>query len=155
LTAYRGLDELPPDEVDELCVAPLRRPVRHAFSGIDEVRAFLQAQASADPTFEGVVIRDRHGSRWKGKSAPYLGMHHLATEGPEGFAPKHLLPFILAGEGGELLAYFPEVRDRFQQWSERVESAWQALLATWQECWAIEDQKTFAQAIQKRTPFTG
>jgi hypothetical protein len=155
LAAYRGEDELSPAEVDHLGQAPLRRPARHHFRGIDEVRRFLQEQTAADPTFEGVVIRDRHGSRWKVKSPTYLGLHHLTTEGPEAFAPKHLLPFILAGEGSELLTYYPQLRDTYEDYRQRVESAWQQLVAVWSASWQIAEQKAFAQAIQGRTPFTG
>jgi RNA ligase len=155
LSAYRGEAELPPAEVDELARAPFRRPARHHFHNIEGVRAFLRQQAAADPTFEGVVIRDRHGSRWKVKSPTYLGLHHLSTEGPEAFAPKHLLPFILAGEGSELLTYYPQLRDTYEEYRQRVEAAWEQLAGVWAESWQIADQKAFAMAIQGRTPFTG
>ena len=154
LSVYRGEHELPPDEVDRLAGPPLGRPARHSFQDVEGVRAFLQQQASADPTFEGVVIRDRHGSRWKIKSPTYLGLHQLSTEGPEAFAPKHLLPFILAGEGSELLAYFPQLRDAYEDHRQRVEAAWQQLAQVWTETWQIADQKEFARAILGRTPFT-
>jgi hypothetical protein len=155
LTVFRGEEELSPAAVDRVAGPPFRRPACYSFGGIDEVRNFLKLQAAADPTFEGVVIRDRHGSRWKVKSPTYLGLHHLSTEGPEAFAPKHLLPFILTGEGSELLAYFPQLREAYEEYRQRVEAAWQQLLAVWTEAWQIADQKTFAKAIQGRTPFTG
>src|SRR5262249_41393622 len=89
LSAFRGEVELPPAEVDALAVPPFRRPVCHPFGSIEAIQAFLLGQASKDPTFEGVVIRDRHGSRWKVKSPTYLGMHHLSTQGVEAFHPRH------------------------------------------------------------------
>ena len=61
----------------------------------------------------------------------------------------------LAGEGSELLAYYPQVRDRFDAWRAKVEAAWQRLEEVWSTSWQIADQKQFAQAIQGRTPFTG
>jgi hypothetical protein len=100
-----------------------------------------------------VVIRDRHGSRWEIKSSTYLGLHHLVTEGEDAFGPRHLLPFILAGEDGELLTYYPQIRDSYLGYKEKVEAAFARLVEVWQACWQIEGQKEFAQAIQGKTPF--
>jgi RNA ligase len=153
LSAFRGEKELAPQEVDALCTAQFRRPTKHEFTGIEQIRAFLQEQAAADPTFEGVVIRDRHGSRWKIKSPTYLGLHQMGTSGEEAIEPKHLLPFVLAGEEDELLNYYPQVRELYRECKGKVEVAFARLEETWSACRQIEDQKAFAQAIQGRTPF--
>jgi RNA ligase len=159
LSAYRGPHELSPHEVDALLAgragALFRRPRRHDFTSVEDVRAFLQQQAATDPTFEGVVIRDRHGSRWKIKSATYLGLHQLGTEGPDAFSAKHLLPFILAGEADELLAYYPQIEADYRAMETKVKDAHARLAEVWEANWQIEGQKEFAQAIQGKTPFTG
>jgi RNA ligase len=153
LSAYRGADELTVVEVDDLARPPFRRPRQHHFTSIEAIREFLQVQASADPTFEGVVIRDRHNQRWKIKSPTYLGLHQLNSQEEE-FGPKQLLPFILAGEDSELLTYFPQVRDSYLAYKAQVEAALARLEEVWQATWRIEGQKEFAQAIQGQTPFT-
>jgi hypothetical protein len=159
LSAYRGQDELAPQDVDALLMGPagalFRRPGRHPFTSVAEIKGFLQRQASADPTFEGVVIRDRHASRWKIKSPTYLGLHQLGTEGPDAFSPKHLLPFIMAGEGDELLAYYPQIEEGYRAIERKVKEAHVRLGEAWEASWRIVDQKAFAQAIQGKTPFTG
>jgi RNA ligase len=153
LSAFRGEAELPIAEVDELARPPFRRPLRHDFTSIEAIQEFLHEQASADPTFEGVVVRDRNDQRWKIKSPTYLGLHQMASQGEDAYSPKHLLPFILAGEDSELLTYHPEARETYLACKEKVEQAWNCLLEVWQQTWQIEDQKNFAQAIQGRTPF--
>jgi hypothetical protein len=131
-----------------------QRPVRYDFKNIEEIQAFLQEQAAADPTFEGVVICDKDGRRWKVKSATYLGLHKLRGEGDNVFNPKHLLPFIMSGEDSELLTYFPEVKETFYRVKAEVERHYSKLLEVWVENRDIVSQKDFALAIQGKTPFT-
>lgn len=132
--------------------AGLLRPVLYQFGSIEEIQKFLQGQAEADPTFEGVVIKDHLGHRWKIKSATYLGLHRLRGEG-DTFNPKHLLPFILSGEEDELLTYFPEVKETFYEAKCRVLEAYVGVVELWGDHWMIEDQKEFALAIKDRSPF--
>ncbi len=136
-------------------VAPpmMQRPKLYEFSNLGAIQAFLAEQAALDPTFEGVVIRDRHNHRWKIKSATYLGLHRLRGEGDNLFNPKNLLPFVLAGEEDELLTYFPEVRLPYYELKSRVQQWYINLLEVWAEHWTIAEQKEFALTIKDRTPF--
>ena len=156
LTAFRGSVELSPqevdEEVDELAGTLFKRPRRYNFCNIEEIQDFLQEQAINDATFEGVVIRDRHGNRWKIKSATYLGLHKLRGEGDNIWNPKHLIPFVLAGEEDELLTYFPEVRSTYFEIKSQVLAAYSELLETWGNHWRVENQKEFALLV-KDTPF--
>lgn len=157
LTAFRGTDELPPAEVDTLfrSWALFSRPTRYDFKTIEEVQDFLNQQAAADPTFEGVVIRDRNNERWKIKSATYLGLHKLRGEGDNLFNPKNLLPFVLSGEDDELLTYYPEVTEAYYKLKAEVQAHYIKTLETWAEYKDIPEQKDFALAIKGRTPYTG
>ena len=156
LTAFDGLNELSWDRVDELADQQLfKRPLRYEFHSIEEVQGFLQEQEEKDPTFEGVVIRDAENRRWKIKSATYLGLHRLRGEGDNMYNPKHLLPFVLAGEEAELLTYFPECADKFYRLKCEVLEKYADLVEVWADHWRIEEQKDFALAIQGKTPFTG
>ena len=145
--------ELSLAECDPLAKGIMLRPVVYQFKSIEEIQKFLQEQMSNDPTFEGVVMRDRHGHRWKIKSATYLSLHHLGSVKENLFNPKNLLPFILTGERDELLTYFPEVRDAYEQLEKRVQGWYDQLELTWQETKEIVDQKEFALAVKGRTPF--
>lgn len=162
LTAFRDGKELTHEEVDQelvrlLSLLPnlnMKRPVRFEFKSVEQIQTYLQTQISADPTFEGVVIHD--GTyRWKIKNPGYIALHNLRGEGDNLFAPKNLLPFVLAGETDELLVYFPEVKESLRIVKDKVEAAWEQLLSVWRQNWQIENQKEFALAIVGKTPFTG
>lgn len=150
LTAFKGIQELSPSEVDGLAGDLFKRPTLYNFCSIEETQAFLQEQAAGDATFEGVVIRDRHGNRFKIKSATYLGLHKLRGEGDNVWNPKHLLPFILSGEEDELLTYFEEVRDTFYELKCQVQKLYIGVLENWVEYHQIELQKDFALAVKDK-----
>ena len=154
LTAFNGKDELPWEEVDDMTEGIFQRPLRYQFRSIEEIQEFLKGQAEKDPTFEGVVICDRNGNRWKVKSPTYLGLHKLRGEGDNLFNPKNLLPFVLAGEASELLTYFPEVKDAFYSVKERTDKFYDDLVKVWETTWQIPVQKDFALTILGKTPFT-
>lgn len=155
LTAFRGLQELSHDELEALMPEGLfKRPIKYQFHSIEEIQQFLQEQGANDPTFEGVVIRDKNGMRYKVKSATYLGLHKLRGEGDNLFHPKHLLPFVLAGEEDELLNYYPEVTEQFYKLKSHVLSDYSKVLETWADHKDIQDQKTFALAV-KDHPYSG
>ena len=113
LTAFRGAVEVSNAEADALAKSVFLRPQLYEFHSIEEIQKFLQEQSAEDPTFEGVVIKDKNGNRSKIKNPTYLGFHRLRGEGNNLFNPKHLLPFILSGEDDELLTYFEEVRETY------------------------------------------
>ncbi len=157
LTAFEGERELTWDQLDtyEMAHSIMSVPGRINLKNIDEIHFLIKEQEKDDPTFEGVVIRDRAGRRWKIKSATYLGLHRLRGEGDNIWNPKHLIPFILAGEEDELMTYFPEVRGTFFEYKCRVLEAYADLVELWGDHWSIEDQKKFAIAIKDETPFAG
>ena len=109
LTAFDGYNELDRATCDNLVQGLFKRPEVFEFTSIEQIQEFLTEQSAKDATFEGVVIRDCHGHRWKVKSASYIALHSLRGESGNLFNPKHLLPFVMAGEQAELLCYFPEV----------------------------------------------
>lgn len=154
LTAFRGEEELHWSEVDLLSHGWFKRPTMYNFISIEEVQNFLTLQSQQDATFEGVVLCDHKGRRWKVKSATYLGLHKMKGEGDNLFNPKHLLPFVMTGDEEELLTYFPEVRGQFFELKAEVQEHYIKLLETWADNKHIVDQKEFALAIQGKTPFT-
>jgi hypothetical protein len=157
LTAFRGHEELNLNDVYKLekVFGCMTKPDLFEFKSIEEIQRFLDAQAKDDPTFEGVVIRDRNNRRWKIKNSTYLALHRLKGEAGNLFHPRHLLPFILAGEESELLTYFPEVSETFYEYKGKVDAAFNTLREIWEQSYKIEGQKDFALAIASKTPFTG
>ena len=155
LTVFNGMIEYWPENVDEVAKAAgvFKRPTRYNFCNIDEIQAFLQEQASADATFEGVVICDKQGNRWKIKNLSYVSLHHLRGEGDNLYNPKHLLQFVLSGEDDELMSYFPEAKARFYEVKSKVLEAYCDLIETWGDHHDIVEQKDFALTI-KDNPFS-
>ena len=108
---------------------------------------FLMAKESSDPTYEGVVIRDGNGVRFKCKTRTYLGFHHMHDDGAEG-SYKRILPFIMAGECSEVKAYFPELTEKIDKGNEKYTSAINSLNDLFDKTKDITDQKQFAMAIK-------
>ena len=147
--------ELTLNECDAACQSGrILRPTVFQFHDMKGIEKFIQDQMSNDPTFEGVVMRDQHGHRWKVKSPTYLGLHRLRGEGGNLFNPKHLLPFVLAGEEGELLTYFPEATEAFYRTKSKVMEAYANLVELWGDHHRIVDQKEFALSVV-HSPFSG
>lgn len=151
LTAFfaESGDELTHEQCDGYARASgMLRPELYNFCTIDEIQSFLQTQSETDPTYEGVVMKDRNGKRWKVKSPTYLGLHKMRGEGDNLFNPKNLLPFIMAGEDSELLTYFPEVREAYYELKAKVLGWYADTLEKWVDNKDIEDQKDFALAVK-------
>ena len=157
LTVFQGHTELSRLEVrSEIGTCGVfRLPPSYSFKSIEEITDHIRKIQAEDPTNEGVVIRDSENRRWKIKSPAYLSLHRMRGEGDNLYNPKNILPFVLTGEGDELLTYFPEVKDRFFEIKSKVDAEYLKLLETWQSAKGIENQKEFALAILGKTPFTG
>ncbi len=157
LTAFEGHRELNHVELDEHYPSVRHlfdRPEVYEFHSIEEIQDFLKECAEKDPTFEGVVIRDKNNNRYKVKSATYLSLHRMSGNGNL-FNPKYLLPFVLTGEKDELFTYFSEVKEKYYEVEAKVNDSYNELLYVWKNSWQIESQKDFALAIIKKTPFSG
>jgi hypothetical protein len=103
-----------------------------------------------DPTFEGFVVRDRNERRVKVKSAKYVALHHMKGEGDNLFAPKNLVPFILGTpeEKGELLTYFPEVKETYERLEIEVKMLKEQMLHLWESAKGEPTQKEFAIKVK-------
>lgn len=154
LTAFRGLNELNYKECDLLANQHMVRPVRHDFTSIEEIQAYLENQMRDDPTFEGVVICDSNHMRYKIKNAAYVALHQMRGNNNV-WNPKYLLPIILNGETDELLTYFEnEVKDTLEFYEEQVKRFKEQLLELWNANKHETIQKEFAIKI-KDHPLSG
>lgn len=152
LTVFDKETELDHSVVDTLCSNFFIRPDKHEFKSIEEIQLFLDNQSKNDPTFEGVVICDGNGIRYKIKSSSYLGLHKLRGENDNLFNIKHLIPFILNGEDDELLTYYNEVRGFYFECKAKIYETYVQLIETWADSKHIVDQKEFALLIKDK-PF--
>ncbi|MBI3633740.1 MAG: hypothetical protein HY226_05635 [Candidatus Vogelbacteria bacterium] len=155
LTQFEREKELSPEESDR--VAPLigaHRPSAYDFIGIDQVINFVVERGQTDATYEGVVLFDGIG-RSKVKNPRYLSLHKMRGEGQDPFTPKNMLSFILGNEGDELLTYYPEAKQIFEESKRKVDEAFAELAQVWEQHYEIENQKEFALAIIPKTRFSG
>ena len=156
LTAYIDENEVPHKTLwNEALSYFFSTPTRYDFKSIDQVHSFLRNKSEDDATYEGVVLCDSKFQRWKVKSPTYLSLHKLWCNGAGLYNPSSLLPFVLSGEESELLVYFPEARDNFEQVKQKVNAAYEDMMQLWNATRTIENQKEFAMAIVGKTPFTG
>ena len=128
------------------------RPERFSLLSMGEVTAFLEQKEAADPTFEGIIIRDEAGLRFKIKTRTYLSAHHAGGTGNL-FHPARLVAMALSGEIDEVVAYHPEIRTAAEGVAADLDAAWEQLRQVWARSWRIDDQRDFAQTILKATPF--
>lgn len=163
LTIFRGYTELDVQEVDDLyhfsytfknkLYRLFKRPDKYIFENIEEVQTFLKSQEELDPTFEGVVLRDKNNLRYKVKSSTYLGFSKLRGNNNI-FLPKYIVPFVMAGNIQEILLYFPKIKESLEQVKQKINSAYRDLEDTWKAYHQIESQKDFALSIKNKTQFT-
>lgn len=148
LGMFDGITEIEPLELD------FERPRQYHFKSLDEVKEFIRCQESIDPTFEGLVVKDKNGLRLKIKSSTYVALHQL--KGNDNlFLTKNLLPFILAGETEEVITYFPECKEKVDFLQGELDYMMSVLLQLWEDFSGLESQKEFALAIQGKTPLSG
>jgi len=149
LTCYAGEEEVGPRP------CPLFRNVMsYSLRSAEEVTDYVNSQPEA--TWEGCVVKDDAHRRWKLKNKRYLSLHKMkGANGDALYNPKTLLPFILDGEDGEVLATYPEVTECFHHYKAKVDAAYTELEQIWNQYKDIVNQKDFALSIQGKTPFTG
>jgi hypothetical protein len=131
----------------------LQRPLVRSFTSIEEVEEHIRQKAENDPTFEGIVLRDRNNYRVKVKSPVYLAPHRMSNNGNPGSA-KNLIPFIVSNELDELYAYFEETRPFVEEMQKKIDKVWKEIDNLW-FCYHDEpSQKRFAMAV-KDSPYSG
>lgn len=152
LTIFNKENELAVEEVDNIA-GNLCRPEVYKFSSIEEIQDWLLEKSTSDPSFEGVVIRDKNNHRWKIKNIVFLKLHQLYGNGNV-FNAKNLLTFILTGNKDEVLNYFPEVKEYYEKYEEKINEEYEKLKEIWIICKDIKDQKEFALTIVGKTKFS-
>jgi RNA ligase len=111
----------------------------------------LEASRTLKPEVgEGYIVCDATFQRVKIKSPQYVALHQLK----DSLSPKRVLEVVLANEGEEVLAYFPELREPFTQIRERVDALLQTIEKAYEANKAAPDQKTFALSV-KDLPYSG
>jgi hypothetical protein len=109
--------------------------------------------AALPPMEEGYVVVDGGFNRVKVKNPAYLALLHMKTGAAS--SVRSMVRLVLANEGPEFLAYFPEYQEQHDLIFSAVESVREKLEKVWEEAKGIEGQKEFALALAaSKAPFT-
>lgn len=101
--------------------------------------------ASTDPlALEGYVVTDAAFRRVKVKNPRYVEIHHLRGNR----SPRSVVELWKAGEIGEVLTHFPEMRPDFDAVTEPLESHIANVTAAWAENQNVTNRKEFAMAVK-------
>lgn len=134
----------------------VKRPEFYKFNSQAEVEALLKEKEETDPTWEGFVLKDGNGLRFKAKTRTYFSLHQMHANGNI-FLPKYLVPWALKEDPAELLVYFPETEPYLKPVKDKIDSAWSSLKSTWEENWSIglndgkDGQKKFALTVKSNS----
>jgi hypothetical protein len=146
--------ELSHDLVDDLAEElGVKRPERFVFSSQEDIREFLLKQEEVDRTFEGVILHDSNGMRYKWKTSTYTALHRMKDNGNV-LHPKNLVPIILANEQHEVKAVMPECTSAFNEVEESMAGAYKSMQNLWNEGKKLHDRKSFAMLV-KDHPMSG
>lgn len=137
----RGGNELP------LSTLPTYPAVKsYPLNSFDEIVASF---ANIDPiSQEGYVAVDGNGNRVKVKHPGYVALHHLK----DGFGPRRIVEIIRASEKSEVLTYFPEWTEQFNDAQGRYDNLVRDIQNLYDVVKDIPVQKDFALAVQARRP---
>ena len=128
------------------------KPTTIKIHSIDEAIAYIKKQEKDDKTFEGLVLKDKHGNRMKVKSESYLILHRSANNGYVGW--EQIYTSCLTDDGGEeFLSYFPSYRDRFDTMRKFIADSKTEIVETYEKYKGLESQKDFALSV-KDSPFS-
>jgi hypothetical protein len=133
-------------EVDDLG-HPLLPPVvkEYSLSSIDDVIA--AAQKLTPESGEGFVVVDQNFRRVKIKSPAYVLVHHAK----DGFGQRRIIDLIRAGETSEVLSYFPEYQQQYDEMAEALNGLVIELEEAYDKIRHIPVQKDFAiEALKTR-----
>jgi hypothetical protein len=150
LSAFKGETEVSFDEAVELTEGlGFEVPAVNIFPSAEGVLDYIKTQAAIyGANWEGVVLRDKDNRRIKVKNELYVAIHHIKDNGNI-FNPKRIVPFIVAGEEAEVLAYIPELTETVAKYKLMIEKARKKLDDFWFCHHDEANQKRFALAAMK------
>jgi hypothetical protein len=117
----------------------------YSLSSIDDVIA--AAQKLTPESGEGFVVVDQNFRRVKIKSPAYVLVHHAK----DGFGQRRIIDLIRAGETSEVLSYFPEYQQQYDEMAEALNGLVIELEEAYDKIRHIPVQKDFAiEALKTR-----
>ena len=101
-------------------------PKRYGFRTLEEC---IESAHSLPYSEEGYVVLDKHFNRVKIKSLEYVNVHHLRGEGA--MSEKRVIDIVRQNEVAEYLIYFPEYKELFDSYREKINDLYSAYKLMW------------------------
>ena len=115
---------------------------------LNSVDDIIKAAEALDPMRnEGFVVVDKYFNRCKIKSPSYVMIHHMK----DGFGQRRMIRLIQLGEQSEVLSYFPEYQDMFNQIKVLIDAKIAEIEADWERLKHLTVRKDFALEAVKTT----
>lgn len=143
---------------------PKRYPIPLELKGmprslqIEAIKNWVATAPEFKGLHEGVVCYDPvTGKRLKVKTPLYVAVHLQGTDatGALTLSPSRMAELLVSGDADEFCLYFPKLADRVQAMAAKVTAFIDGLGPVWEHVKHIQDQKTFALAVQKQVPVSG
>lgn len=136
---------------------PKRYPVPVKLDGLTRVQQIeaIKAWVASDPEFkglhEGVVCYDpATGKRLKVKTPLYCAAHLQGDSLSTNLSKSRIVELIVNGDAEEFCLYVPTLAPLVQRAEAQVAEFLESLAPVWNEVKDIEDQKSFALALQSK-----
>jgi hypothetical protein len=154
ITAFNGYRELSWNELETISSPYFKKVNKYNLSSVNDIICYIKNYSGIDPTFEGVVIRDKNNSRWKLKSDSYLSLSKLVGNNGERLTMGNLVPLVFQGDGWRTLSKsIPEIIPKCEKIEKFLQESINSLIKVWENNKDIVSQKDFALAI-KDNPFS-
>lgn len=140
-----SVENYPEIVVSQVQISDIPVVKEYYLSSVKEIEA---AALELDPIRnEGFVVVDKNFNRIKMKSPSYVVLHHLK----EGFGQRRIIRLLQLGEKSEILSYFPEYLEMFEDIELKIDDMISQLEDEWNAIKHLSDRKTFAlQAVKSK-----
>lgn len=133
------------EQVKKILSLGIKRPKTFQFASPEEM---LDAVKSLAADEEGYVVRDAEFRRVKVKSPLYLKLHYLKANNE--LTPKHFVELIQQNETEELVANFPEFKDKVDEIRNKIDDYISRIQNDWKDIFSV-----FGPDFKSRKEFAG
>lgn len=128
-------------------------PKMYVLRSRDELDEFIYEKEATDKRFEGVVIRDSKGLRYKVKSATYEAYHRILNTKDNRPTDRDLFHLVYQSRlhEGHGLDLTEQERDKVRWMERQLDEEFDRLATVWDSVRTIEDQSQFARRVSELT----
>lgn len=131
------------DEIEE--DIGIEKPKLYNFNSLNDLIEFSKTLSKDE---EGYVVVDKNYNRIKVKSTQYLMAHYLI--GNCKFTPRRIINAIKCGETNEILTYFPELKNDFDEINIEINLFVSKIYFIYAEHCKIKDRKKYVDIINSK-----